>query len=166
MIRRPPRSTRTDTLFPYTTLFRSRAALGDLQRPAVRAACYELGELHRLGGELDAAEEAYFEASRRGHDPRPGLSLLRLLQGRTEEAWSSLVGQPGASGPGHQAELLAATVEVALVSGRLDEARSAADQLGDTARRCGTDHLHALACLSAGRILLADRKSTRLTSSH
>src|SRR3546814_7346104 len=27
MIRRPPRSTRTDTLFPYTTLFRSRRAL-------------------------------------------------------------------------------------------------------------------------------------------
>src|SRR3546814_8006399 len=28
MIRRPPRSTRTDTLFPYTTLFRSRALAG------------------------------------------------------------------------------------------------------------------------------------------
>src|SRR3546814_21110281 len=28
MIRRPPRSTRTDTLFPYTTLFRSQAAAG------------------------------------------------------------------------------------------------------------------------------------------
>src|SRR3546814_2009513 len=28
MIRRPPRSTRTDTLFPYTTLFRSRPQLG------------------------------------------------------------------------------------------------------------------------------------------
>src|SRR3546814_4081706 len=28
MIRRPPRSTRTDTLFPYTTLFRSLAAAG------------------------------------------------------------------------------------------------------------------------------------------
>src|SRR3546814_12595630 len=27
MIRRPPRSTRTDTLFPYTTLFRSPAAV-------------------------------------------------------------------------------------------------------------------------------------------
>src|SRR3546814_1927747 len=27
MIRRPPRSTRTDTLFPYTTLFRSTAAV-------------------------------------------------------------------------------------------------------------------------------------------
>src|SRR3546814_8736717 len=29
MIRRPPRSTRTDTLFPYTTLFRSAERLGD-----------------------------------------------------------------------------------------------------------------------------------------
>src|SRR3546814_12731736 len=28
MLRRPPRSTRTDTLFPYTTLFRSRSAPG------------------------------------------------------------------------------------------------------------------------------------------
>src|SRR3546814_15051431 len=30
MIRRPPRSTRTDTLFPYTTLFRSRHGADDL----------------------------------------------------------------------------------------------------------------------------------------
>src|SRR3546814_19460063 len=29
MIRRPPRSTRTDTLFPYTTLFRSQKAYGN-----------------------------------------------------------------------------------------------------------------------------------------
>src|SRR3546814_5993239 len=36
MIRRPPRSTRTDTLFPFTTLFRSRGAgAGDR---AIRAA--------------------------------------------------------------------------------------------------------------------------------
>src|SRR3546814_11801112 len=30
MIRRPPRSTRTDTLFPYTTLFRSVAGRGEI----------------------------------------------------------------------------------------------------------------------------------------
>src|SRR3546814_14532051 len=30
MIRRPPRSTRTDTLFPYTTLFRSNVLVGML----------------------------------------------------------------------------------------------------------------------------------------
>src|SRR3546814_6665553 len=33
MIRRPPRSTRTDTLFPYTTLFRSPAGRRVLRRP-------------------------------------------------------------------------------------------------------------------------------------
>src|SRR3546814_1752669 len=44
MIRRPPRSTLTDTLFPYTTLFRSMVALGEagidraLDRRAVRDA--------------------------------------------------------------------------------------------------------------------------------
>src|SRR3546814_6742585 len=32
MIRRPPRSTRTDTLFPYTTLFRSRRPQGGAWR--------------------------------------------------------------------------------------------------------------------------------------
>src|SRR3546814_14446559 len=37
MIRRPPRSTRTDTLFPYTTLFRScgRCAEGIDRRPTL-----------------------------------------------------------------------------------------------------------------------------------
>src|SRR3546814_6281831 len=42
MIRRPPRSTRTDTLFPYTTLFRSceprrRPAGGGARTPRIRA---------------------------------------------------------------------------------------------------------------------------------
>src|SRR3546814_671867 len=34
MLRRPPRSTRTDTLFPYTTLFRSKPASLDPDNPA------------------------------------------------------------------------------------------------------------------------------------
>src|SRR3546814_4401699 len=40
MIRRPPRSTRTDTLFPYTTLFRSGCVVGrgGLDGPAVALA--------------------------------------------------------------------------------------------------------------------------------
>src|SRR3546814_8767020 len=36
MIRRPPRSTRTDTLFPYTTLFRSRARVRPAERPQMK----------------------------------------------------------------------------------------------------------------------------------
>src|SRR3546814_13819068 len=45
MIRRPPRSTRTDTLFPYTTLFRST-----LERPTRGGAAVvsEHGDLRRL----------------------------------------------------------------------------------------------------------------------
>src|SRR3546814_12671103 len=32
MLRRPPRSTRTDTLFPYTTLFRSKLPVAAVER--------------------------------------------------------------------------------------------------------------------------------------
>src|SRR3546814_13730414 len=46
MIRRPPRSTRTDTLFPYTTLFRSKAIpLAEQTCSAVGAAVPESGEV-------------------------------------------------------------------------------------------------------------------------
>src|SRR3546814_12147975 len=49
MIRRPPRSTRTDTLFPYTTLFRSavapvlakRSVLHAVPQPAHATACFQ-----------------------------------------------------------------------------------------------------------------------------
>src|SRR3546814_13620892 len=37
MIRRPPRSTRTDTLFPYTTLFRSRGLLANTRAALEKA---------------------------------------------------------------------------------------------------------------------------------
>src|SRR3546814_9188411 len=47
MIRRPPRSTRTDTLFPYTTLFRSSCR--DLG-PSVRRLAAFLPHPHHPGG--------------------------------------------------------------------------------------------------------------------
>src|SRR3546814_15332575 len=45
MIRRPPRSTRTDTLFPYTTLFRSPRCLCSREAQRSRFAVAELGRL-------------------------------------------------------------------------------------------------------------------------
>src|SRR3546814_1682469 len=45
MIRRPPRSTRTDTLFPYTTLFRSHGAARRLLAVAQRG----VEDQHALG---------------------------------------------------------------------------------------------------------------------
>src|SRR3546814_2050632 len=49
MIRRPPRSTRTDTLFPYTTLFRSQKRRAEIQQ-----------ELATLGRPI-ALAQAYVE---------------------------------------------------------------------------------------------------------
>src|SRR3546814_20448062 len=48
MIRRPPRSTRTDTLFPYTTLFRSGEKAG--QRLALRLSRKQLFEPRDIAG--------------------------------------------------------------------------------------------------------------------
>src|SRR3546814_14719654 len=61
MIRRPPRSTRTDTLFPYTTLFRSLG--GFLELGLVRPD-------HRQRGRLDAGggvAGVEFRTERRGN---------------------------------------------------------------------------------------------------
>src|SRR3546814_4169163 len=49
MIRRPPRSTRTDTLFPYTTLFRSVEAV---ERQLGRTAVDDVRRLRQLEREL------------------------------------------------------------------------------------------------------------------
>src|SRR3546814_14681892 len=56
MIRRPPRSTRTDTLFPYTTLFRSRA---------LREKAGDARQRLRIGGHVDA-ETVHSGGNRRG----------------------------------------------------------------------------------------------------
>src|SRR3546814_2201307 len=55
MIRRPPRSTRTDTLFPYTTLFRSGGS-GDGSRSADEMRALEI---------LDLEPDADFEATKK-----------------------------------------------------------------------------------------------------
>src|SRR3546814_12438272 len=89
MIRRPPRSTRTDTLFPYTTLFRSRphhwieaafATPVDHRSVAIeRDARRHDGGLHSLfadaiGGlvEHGLAQFTEFLGKRDGHDPVAG----------------------------------------------------------------------------------------------
>src|SRR3546814_14039633 len=61
MIRRPPRSTRTDTLFPYTTLFRSLLARQHYQNFTARfeGLPLRIGRLSRLvpGNEAKATRE-------------------------------------------------------------------------------------------------------------
>src|SRR3546814_17295240 len=52
MIRRPPRSTRTDTLFPYTTLFRS-IRLIEGPEPAVEAEAEAIDEARDIKGGVE-----------------------------------------------------------------------------------------------------------------
>src|SRR3546814_6728795 len=56
MIRRPPRSTRTDTLFPYTTLFRSGIREG---RRRLAAACDEVLQRHIEQRREEQAEDRH-----------------------------------------------------------------------------------------------------------
>src|SRR3546814_15261212 len=119
MIRRPPTSTRTDTLFPYTTLFRSDAPV-----------LLDLGSADDLGGLVDIAKnlglgvgngehEARFDkmighagswrkaglgppgfpASATRPDPRPLPALLSVREARLR---SGARLPPGLPPPGHR----------------------------------------------------------------
>src|SRR3546814_14730949 len=83
MIRRPPRSTRTDTLFPYTTLFRSRLpSTSQCHRPkAARGHS-------RLTGKLAIIHEGHLTT----FELQPGLALIVQPKpmGRSEEHTSEL----------------------------------------------------------------------------
>src|SRR3546814_4350497 len=87
MIRRPPRSTRTDTLFPYTTLFRS---VEDTERSASKGAA-----------EFDAEASMHWRCARsrpasrrRVHSPRRAKRDSHHVEsdryGRSEEHTSEL----------------------------------------------------------------------------
>src|SRR3546814_3753454 len=94
MKRRPPRSTRTDTLFPYTTLFRSPwrmilvpaavfAAFGYLARVIDRARLKQTMQRLLLGGSLapeavEAAAEAFAERVRSEEHTSELQSLMRI----------------------------------------------------------------------------------------
>src|SRR3546814_20786659 len=70
MIRRPPRSTRTDTLFPYTTLFRSNVlAMVRGVRELGMEACVTLGMLSQA--QADRLAEAGLTAYNHNLDTSP-----------------------------------------------------------------------------------------------
>src|SRR3546814_3960954 len=74
MIRRPPRSTRTDTLFPYTTLFRSGGATA-------------VGEFHRRSTRGGGARG---DLPRARHAPPRSRHRARTALARSEEHTSEL----------------------------------------------------------------------------
>src|SRR3546814_9099243 len=99
MLRRPPRSTRTDTLFPYTTLFRSQAytAGPGLLPCGGPSACrrHHLSDCRRRKRHDDLLHSVqlyglWLWCSGSGHGHQPAESRRGLFDGRSEEHTSEL----------------------------------------------------------------------------
>lgn len=144
-----------------------------MNRAAAGQALYQQGELHRLQGDFDAAEAAYRDASEFGREPQPGLALLRLAQGDIEAAAAmTRRASSEASEPLALATMLPVHIEVMLVAGQLEEARSASDELAGIAASGKRAMLEAISARVQGEVDLADenpsaaltalRKSARL----
>src|SRR3546814_2033373 len=93
MIRRPPRSTRTDTLFPYTTLFRSQVEVRD-RNSAVKAQAAPRRYRLKAGSELVETVGASAPAKISQPDLTQSLSweqgLINFDRERSEEHTSEL----------------------------------------------------------------------------
>jgi class 3 adenylate cyclase len=118
---------------------------------------YEIGEVRRMVGDFRGAEEAFALAHEFGYDPQPGLSLLRLAQGKVEAAGVGLRQALAESGDNHcvQVRLLAAQVEIALAAMDLDTAASAAEELESIVREYDATALRARAAGVRGAVRLA-----------
>src|SRR3546814_2482447 len=89
MTRRPPRSTRTDTLFPYTTLFRSLISLRSL---AIRQPDA------RLDDRVSVVGSAFTNVDRSGRAMTGALDTRHPRQGRRADARAAQDGQQRAIG--------------------------------------------------------------------
>jgi DNA-binding CsgD family transcriptional regulator len=136
-----------------------RACQQHTDRPgehAPGAAFYQQGEIFRLRGELDAAENAYRSASRAGAEPQPGLALLWLARGRTRAA-AAAIGRAldETVEPLARARFLPAQVEILLVGRDHEGARTACAELAEIAAKFHIDVLRATAAQTQGALELA-----------
>jgi ATP/maltotriose-dependent transcriptional regulator MalT len=125
------------------------------QRTRGRALALE-GDLHRLQGRLDEAEEAYRAASRSGYEPQPGLALLRLAQGNVTAAGASIRrALDETSRRLARVPLLATCVEIMVAAGDVDTAADACGELCDIAATQQSEAIGAIAARTRGEVALA-----------
>jgi class 3 adenylate cyclase len=137
--------------------------LSDFDRHITAGGYYEVGEIRRRRGDFAGAEEAYRTANEWGRIPQPGLGLLRLAEGKFENALAGIThALDEVEAPLLRLRALPALVEVAIANDDLKTARAAADELerivdaykiGD--RR--TPAFDATAHVARGRIQLAEK---------
>ena len=138
----------------------------------------ELGNIRLRQGDLDGAEEAFLAAHEHVWCPHPGLALLRLAQGRTDEA-STLINEAIANpfqtpskerppfGDLGLAPLYEAQAEIAVACADIDLARRASESLRTIADRYRSPWLHASASLAEARtaVLAGELNRAIVTSS-
>jgi class 3 adenylate cyclase len=121
------------------------------------AAFYELGEARLRLGDLAQAELAFREADEHGHGGEPGRSILRLIRGDAQGAWTSIrrVLADQTTGIAARTAYLPAGVEIAVAAGDLDAGDGYADELAEAARIFETSALKASASYARGQVALA-----------
>jgi DNA-binding CsgD family transcriptional regulator len=128
-----------------------------MNRAATGQALYQQGELHRLQGDVAAAQAAYGKASGFGREPQPGLALLRVAQGDAEAAAAAIRRAVGeTTEPLRRAVLLPAYAEILLAVGDADAARAASRELEEIAAGSGRAMLDAIAAYVRGAVEVAE----------
>jgi len=125
--------------------------------PEAGAALYLQAELHRLRGTFAEADAAYRQVSHWGRPTEPGLAQLRFAQGHAEAAANALrrALDEAADRP-TRARILDPYVEVALATGAVESARTAADELTSIGEEIGAPVLVAMAARADGAVRLAE----------
>jgi DNA-binding NarL/FixJ family response regulator len=124
---------------------------------AAGEAAYRRGEIHRVLGEFAAAASAYADASGHGREPQPGLALLRLAEGRLDDAAAAIRRAVAETAePARRARLLPAFVEITLAAGDLTAARDGSIELEGLARGRERSLLGAMAAQASGAVRLAE----------
>jgi class 3 adenylate cyclase len=120
-------------------------------------AYYEIGEVRRRMGDFAGAEEAFGRAHEFGHDPEPGLSLVRLAQGDLTSAAAGVrrVLADDTVDRVSRVRPLAAQVEIAVAAGDLTTAAAASEELRSIADAVGTRSLRSKAQGALGAVHLA-----------
>jgi DNA-binding CsgD family transcriptional regulator len=129
--------------------------LSDPARPSAGLAFYQYAELLRVQGDLVAAEDAYREASAYGHDPQPGYALLRLAQGRTDDALASIRRAVDEANGGWSTRHLLAAVEIRLAGGDVAGATEAANALAVAAADADKPVLWAMSAQALGAVAVS-----------
>jgi DNA-binding NarL/FixJ family response regulator len=124
------------------------------------AAAHVRAEVHRLRGEFASAEDAYRESGEHGHQPQPGLALLRRAQGRADLAAAAIRrAEQEADDPLSRASLLGPYVEIVLAEGDVDAAERAAGELTVIATELQQPFLEAASAHANGMVRLAAGES-------